>query len=539
MDDRFTMDKASTTKSIRRELDFNDHLGLTHDGEVDVDPAVPESMRASIDNLVVDQQKWTDEDIAPAMGQLQRFLLLIDGELKRRDQDLGRIADLCLFNYDATVSFPGYNEAESGWNSSTSPYGLFGWHTTGDEYRTCLTNFNNHLYGEFMEDYSHLGRPDVSLDERDYGRIVKSHYVFQERQPPKTYDFTRVNDIFNFRDDIFSTLQALVGVAAEEEDLMDKVFRELSNEVRYINAIPTSLRGHVLEMYVADETCHLMVQQSEDVIAWHYFDATGDNMANLMDGKKSSMQDEYFFSPSMTTSEFPIARSTEGWAMRAENRDLSNMDVVPDSYTVMFKDDDGASLWYMSQVGCYVRAAAGLEIVDIAYEHFGDTAYVLFKDDQHLYLYNNIQTMADSKMRVTLLKENATRKMETMHTAFTSTVDRTWKYIYLDYDGNANWSVRLYGSAITGSPMDTEVWESNPGNATQNFTQYNTISFGDSLFDNSLMKFQNISKNKDMFDLIDISEVDGCFYGLFLDHSKPTQDSNNARQSYTVFKVTT
>ena len=59
------------------------------------------------------------------------------------------------------------------------------------------------------------------------------------------------------------------------------------------------------------------------------------------------------------------------------------------------------------------------------------------------------------------------------------------------------------------------------------------------LFYARLMKFQNISKNKDMFDLIDISEVDGCFYGLFLDHSKPTQDSNNARQSYTVFKVTT
>ena len=41
--------------------------------------------------------------------------------------------------------------------------------------------------------------------------------------------------------------------------------------------------------------------------------------------------------------------------------------------------------------------------------------------------------------------------------------------------------------------------------------------FGDTLFDNNQLKFQNISKNKEMFDILDIYEVDGNYYGMFQD----------------------
>lgn len=57
--------------------------------------------------------------------------------------------------------------------------------------------------------------------------------------------------------------------------------------------------------------------------------------------------------------------------------------------------------------------------------------------------------------------------------------------------------------------------------------------FGDTLFNSEQLKFQNISKNKEMFDILDIDEVDGCYYGLFKDEKNSTDDET----LYTVFKT--
>lgn len=48
--------------------------------------------------------------------------------------------------------------------------------------------------------------------------------------------------------------------------------------------------------------------------------------------------------------------------------------------------------------------------------------------------------------------------------------------------------------------------------------------FGDNLFDEGQFRFHNISKNKEMFDILDVNEVDGCYYGLFKDESEGAKD---------------
>lgn len=43
---------------------------------------------------------------------------------------------------------------------------------------------------------------------------------------------------------------------------------------------------------------------------------------------------------------------------------------------------------------------------------------------------------------------------------------------------------------------------------------YNNLLFGDGLFDSQQMRFQNMMRTHDVHDIVDIWEVDDCYYGL-------------------------
>jgi hypothetical protein len=97
----------------------------------------------------------------------------------------------------------------------------------------------------------------------------------------------------------------------------------------------------------------------------------------------------------------------------------------------------------------------------------------------------------------------------------------------------------LYGKR-TSSEDDSvtynkETWYSRPGYDSTGYRQYNSIVFGDSLFDEGQLRFHNISKNKDMYDILDINEVDGRYYGLFKNEDPETEV--NGKETYTVFKA--
>ena len=121
-------------------------------------------------------------------------------------------------------------------------------------------------------------------------------------------------------------------------------------------------------------------------------------------------------------------------------------------------------------------------------------------------------------------------KLETAHSTSLSS-NQGHDYIYVDYALPTSWKMKMYGHV--GERSDVETWLDDPGNNFEKFKMYNTIMFGDSLFTPSQLKFQNISKNKDMFDILDIGEVDGCYYGLFKDEINSTDE----HPLYTVFKT--
>lgn len=104
--------------------------------------------------------------------------------------------------------------------------------------------------------------------------------------------------------------------------------------------------------------------------------------------------------------------------------------------------------------------------------------------------------------------------------------------MFLDYydddtDGLA-WRIRIYGT-LDGK-LHVEEWSGSP--QSRRLSQFNTIVFGDTLFSEDQLKFHNMSKNKEMFDILDINEVDNCYYGLFRNNDVRAEEA-----TYTVFKT--
>ena len=180
------------------------------------------------------------------------------------------------------------------------------------------------------------------------------------------------------------------------------------------------------------------------------------------------------------------------------------------------------------------------QLVDMAYEQNGNQLYVLFKGDTHIYRYDNVERMMDSRGWILLSKELASFKIDTFHSmSIHHGSDIELKWIFLDYSNldesghlttKVNWNINIYGQSDEG--IDIETWYDNPG-WKQGFKQDNLVFFGDNMFSENQMKFQVISRNKNMFDILDIQEVDGYYYGLFRDNEKSDMEH---KEHYVVFK---
>lgn len=322
----------------------------------------------------------------------------------------------------------------------------------------------------------------------------------------------------------------------------------MADAVRYMNAIRTTIMGHVTGMLVADQWCHLFSKTTsaingttQDSVRWYKFDS-GEDHANVLLENRLLIGSEYQFDPTLVRTDAMLSDSD--WVFTMLNRDLSLSDThrISDAFAVHCCDD-GRDLWYVSELGAYVCCRDGMRIVDMAYVQDTNSLYVLFKDQEDggswvsdglVYRYDSIQSMKNSRGLVVLQKDLATMKIETFHSVSVPSEDASHKYIYVDYADPETWSICLYGNSNGGGSStiyDMETWSGSPGMRDSHFRQYNTIVFGDSLFNESQLKFQNISKNKDMFDILDINEVDGCYYGLF------KNNVNEADPTYTVFKT--
>lgn len=188
-------------------------------------------------------------------------------------------------------------------------------------------------------------------------------------------------------------------------------------------------------------------------------------------------------------------------------------------------------MWYVSSLDLYVQSDSTTRIVDMAYEQNTDSLYVLFDGDNLLYRYNHLEDRKNSQNIVILQRDVADMRIETFHSVYITEKQSENLHVYVDYLEPNDWGIFLYGKV--DSVCDKESWVESPGFLTKHFLQYNTILTGDTLFDSEQLKFQNISKNKDMFDILDINEVDGCYYGLFKDELNSTKEQT----LYTVFKT--
>ena len=177
----------------------------------------------------------------------------------------------------------------------------------------------------------------------------------------------------------------------------------------------------------------------------------------------------------------------------------------------------------------------------MAYEQYGNRLYVLFNGDNHLYAYDNIAQTKTFDGFVILRKETATLKLVTFNSIQITDSEFEYDRLFLDYfrtpsqkdDEYHDWRIVLYGRNVSSGTTNREIWHSRPGLDKRGYQQYNSIIFGDSLFDEGQLRFHNISKNKDMYDILDINELDDCYYGLF----KNDNGSEDEKDTYVVFKT--
>lgn len=524
-------DKATFLNSIRTMVTDGSWRGLVYTTATSgTSNFVPTSMRDGIESLVKQQLHLDDLYFVDVLTQLKQFLIQVETELKT-SLSKSAVANLCLVKYDINAKFNTFTETQLG----NSPGSML---VRGNPtYKEGLDSLNSHLYDEFFRDFAMLKDDDtIAYASRDYYHIVVKP------------EYKEVGDVFNLKNTTLHGLFELQNTGQDDtEDLIYQIFQgetilgapyDYSDLARYIGAMRTDVPGTIVGMFASDNKCQLlskMVNESgKSIVSWYQFICNKDTLGSHIEAKASSKL-EYIFSPDLVQMDFKL--SDEGWTLKFLNRDFTtgNRSDIIEAYAIHCKDDDdaGSDMWYVSSMDGYVRAPGGMELVDLAYEQHGETLYAIFNGDNRVYKYRHPQNLKDSRGRVMLKKEDADMAIETFLSVYLTESNCQLTNIYLDYKGvspnRQSWEITIYGTI--GGIAYRETWSENPGKVDEKFSQYNTILFGDSLFDEEQLKFQNISKNKEMYDILDVNEVDGCYYGLFKD--KRVTD----KELFTVFRT--
>lgn len=538
--DAFWYERQNILKSQRTLPSDLKYIGLIPYGG-----NVSQTMTDSVTNYINSKMNLTDEYFHSVTLQIQQFMDLIHDELNQAITK-SDIVDICNFTYDSLLNFKDYSITNAQWKDSTS--GLFGWNRSQEPYTRDLETFNAYLYGEFSGDHSKLQFDSDGtevFDDKDYPTIVVDN-------PSEGFSAASMHNIYKFKiatlDRLFKLLNHKLKTGT---DLIEEIFHpswgegfndDMSESVRWINTVRTNLSDPIDSMYMFDEQCHLFTRDQEKKIKWFSFNCSTVRVQGILDDKMLAEGTDYWFSPEQKwISGFDIGY--DDWYFRFANRDLmkSRISEITDAYIVrcIEKENPDIDYWHLSSIDGCIYAPVD-KILDIAYEEYGNSTYVLFYDDNRIYRYDNLNQRVDFDGRVSILKSQANMVIETFHSALiTETEPNVLDWMCLDYMDSktqnrllADWTVNLFGRY--GEYIDNEIWSGNPGEKTYHFKNYNTIIFGDSLFNENQLRFQNISKKKEMFDILDIDEIDGCYYGLFKDYKKTTQYKQNI---YTIFKT--
>ena len=251
-------------------------------------------MREQINKLRDKSLFLNDDYFTLALTQLKTFLTMIEDELSLSLVDSqSDISGICNFQYDISgIKFKNYIEGKSNWNTpgSLGVGGLFGYNQE-DNYETCIENFNNHLIDEFKNDWRELepkvsGNGYNSIQNRDYYHILDEGEGIEDNKGIKHY-FNTAHGIALLRS---TTLESLYGELnkpnGQSPTIVDTIFGDMSDAVKYINAIKTTLSGDLVGMFVTDNTCNLFLEtvvgQDKTNINWYTFDAHSTTMDNFV-----------------------------------------------------------------------------------------------------------------------------------------------------------------------------------------------------------------------------------------------------------------
>lgn len=574
------IDKASMIASIEAVANLNQWKNLIYtssDGTT-IDSAVPPRMRESVLKLISKIVFLNDDYFKLGLTQLQTFLSMIGTELFYKF-NVPEIASLCNFKHlIRNIKFKNHSDERDYW--ANYDVGLFGYRNkNGDssekeayaKYTACLENFNNHLLDEFKSDWRKITltvSDDEWLDDeetepnpdyignRDYYNILKPNYdtvseidtkrsatldiLYGERNKPVS-ESTTIDTIFKKE-----KIDPATGEPERDPETGNILYDETwSNKVRYINAIRSTIKGNIVGMFVADDTCHLFVDIGSDAskIMWYTFDATKPTMDNFVDRKVNSDNKEFEFEPVMKFTQYPI--TNEDWLFKMLNRDFTTTgrSRIQDAFAIHCYDRvENQHLWYVPQLNVYIYGATSTGgVLDLAYEQYQDKLYVFFNGDNHLYVYDDVASQKSFNGFAMLKKETANAKLATFNSMCITDDELCFDRLFLDYfqadDGKSynNWNIVLYGRNDTTHKKNKEAWLGRPGLDKNDYQLYNAIMFGDSLFDEGQLRFHNISKNKDMYDILDVNEIDGRYYGLFKNENDGSQI--DGEDTYTVFKA--
>lgn len=306
-----------------------------------------------LDALALDKILMSDGDFNIMLESLKNLLERVVGEFNQ-ELDGEAISRLCKFRYSIQADFDGY----SSWTEM--------FNREDPKYIDGLNAFNLHLHEQFKLDYSSRERTDIKLSDRDYGYMLKSDVVSSD-------------DIFNKRDGQVDKMHESLDIASEEPDAISEVYGSNDENVRYLNAVDMDVLGSVVDMFAADDRCHLFVKNMDDdgnssLYEYRFNIPTGIDILNkkLQYIHSGGASRKFTFKPSLTTN-FMYDICDDDWIFKMANRkpfegsgteDRSGID---DAYLVHCKDNDKeVNLWWLSSIDAYLHGES--PILDVAYE---------------------------------------------------------------------------------------------------------------------------------------------------------------------------
>ena len=148
-------------------------------------------------------------------------------------------------------------------------------------YELCMDAFNLHLWKQFCDDFMRVDDLTEYV-ERDYKYILKPKFHEQYLPQINSTKSGKLGDLFQCLD--------------EMNGIYEEVFGGLADKARFINLVPTTIKGGIKGMFNADGQCNVFHSQG-DAIVWRRFFSSESQMKTMLDNKISNPVGNHVFDP--------------------------------------------------------------------------------------------------------------------------------------------------------------------------------------------------------------------------------------------------